>query len=64
MKEFLTMCVGFAVSFVAALCLGFLVRTAFPTTGNLASSFQPEFAGIMALATLWYVLAHRFSRRL
>jgi len=64
MKEFLTMCVGFAASFVAALCFGYLIRMAFPVTSNLAPSFQPEFAGVIALATLWYVLVHRFSRYL
>ncbi len=64
MKAFLTMCVGFAASFVAALCFGYLIRMAFPVTSNLAPSFQPEFAAIMTLATLWYVLAHRFFRYL
>jgi hypothetical protein len=64
MKEFLTMCVGFAASFVGALCAGFLVRMAVPATSNLAPSFQPEFAGVIALVTLWYILMHRFHRHL
>jgi len=64
MKEFLTMCLGFAASFVGALCIGFSVRTAFPMTSNLAPSFQPEFAGVIALVTVWYILVHRVSRQL
>jgi hypothetical protein len=64
MKPFLAMCAGFAVSFVTALYIGLLLRHLLSSTSSSAPFFEPEFAGMMTLATVWYVVAHRFSKHL
>ncbi|MDX1421637.1 MAG: hypothetical protein R3322_00780 [Kiloniellales bacterium] len=59
MKLFMALSIGFFASFVLMMCVGLWLRTAISLPRNAGTFFEPEFAGIVTLMTICYVLVHR-----
>ncbi len=62
-KLFLVLTMGFVASFLAAMGLGAFLRTTLEMSGGPGDYFEPEAAGMVALMTACYILAHRHLRR-
>lgn len=62
MKLLLAVCIGFAVSVVTAVFIGFFIGMAFPFVDDTPSFYAAEFAGIVISLTVWYFFARRLYR--